>query len=872
MWNVWVKARSKSNPIVRRDARDLEAREPLSGTRRQNSKRVKKDMPKILRLEVYFIALAILVSGGCGGGTGVSTTSKGSTSTPPASTPPTTTPPPTTPPPTTPPPPPAHLDHISISPSSLTVAPGAPFAFTAGAFDQYNQPFVATITWSSDGNPVTNGAGTAVNTSESAAISHIIASSGSVVSNPAILTVTGAPAVLTSASLTPLNPTAILTGQSQQFSAAGFDQLGNMMQGLSTTYSSSDPTVAAIDATGKATASFTHPGVTVINAKVGGLTTNSSTLVVNPAPSVLYSIVITPNATTNPGIPTIPALTAFRFVAYEFDQFDQPLSIPLAWATDNGNATVSSNNSEGVLSGTVNGVTPGVVKIIVTVPTVPSFTVPSFRVTITNPPPPVLTTICVTPTHATFNSGDTQQFSVHGKDQYGNPFSISSGTVTWTPPTDGSSSVSSTGLVTGNIAGPSYVTATAGGLTGTAFFTLTTPPPPPPVPPTISALSPPIAITGSADLQYLTITGTNFSSTSVVNFGSNILTPATVTATSISVQVPAADLANPANVIVTVTNPGAVSVTSNPLNFVVSQFGFVSIDFDDSYQSMYDNGLPLLDAAGIKTSQYIITGSANNAIANPDAGPVGIRDVSGMTDYLTWAEVQTMAANGHEIGAHTRTHQSLSTLCGVTQPGGPTKTPCVDANGNPTDLDDTLDQEIAGSKADLIAQGFNPQTFAYPYGDYGYPNPTVGQAVQSAGYLGGRDSDLGFNGLNACSPGTRIKQCNHLYPYYLWSQGAENDMNTTQDQANAWMQYAHDNKVWLIILLHRVDDNRDNSTAISIDSTPDTAAAAGHPAGVVTLQGIIDYIQQNGITTVTNAQGLVIENLNGQTTTFQFPQ
>jgi peptidoglycan/xylan/chitin deacetylase (PgdA/CDA1 family) len=817
---------------------------------------------------VRFTISSLLLAGllaGCGTSTQTVSTSPTGTTTPP-----TPTTPPTTPTnPTTPQAP--FLDHISIAPSSITVAPGQAFAFTATAFDQFNKPFTAPIAWTSDGNSVTNGSGTGQNVGEGLATTHVRAVSGAVTSSAAILTVTGSPSVLTSVSLTPLNPTAILTGQTQQFSATGFDQFGDMMQGLNIVYSSSDQTVATIDATGKASASITHPGTTVITATVGGVSTKTATLVVNPAPSMLYSVVITPNATATPAIPTIPALTSFKFTAFEFDQFNQPLSIPLAWSIDNGNATINASNSEGALSATVTGVTPGVVKISVTVPSDPSFSVPTFEVTIGNPPPPVLTSLRITPMHATFNVGDTQQLTVHGRDQYGNAFPISS-PIVWTSPTDGSSDVSHSGLVTGDIAGPSFVTASVGSISGMAFFTLTAPPPPPPVFPAISTLSPPIAMSGSADLQYLTITGTNFAANTMVSFGSDVLTPNTVSATSITVQVPAADLVSAATLAITVTNPGAIPETSNTLNFVVSDFGFVSINFDDGYQSMYDNGMPIFDAAGIRTTQYIITGSPGNAIVNPDAGPVGIADVSGNPEYLTWSEVHIMAGNGHEIGAHTRTHQGLSTLCGVTQPGGTVKAPCVDPRGNPTNFDDTLDLEIAGSKSDLIAQGFNPLTLAYPYGDYGYPSPTVGQAVQSAGYLGGRDSDSDYNGINACAPGTPVTQCNHLYPFYLWSQGAENDLNTTQTQVNAWIQYAHDNKVWLIILLHRVDENTPDSSAISIDSTPAAAAAAGHPAGVATLQGIVDYIQQNAIRTVTNSEGLVIENLNGQTSTFQFPK
>jgi len=824
-----------------------------------------------LKFTVSALALvAALFIAGCGGGGRIETTAPTGSNNPPSNP---TTPPSDPTPPTTPPTQPTpHLDHIAITPATLTVAPGASFSFTATCFDQFNNPFTAPITWNSDGNPVTNGTGTAQNAGQTPAISHIVAVSGNVSSAAAILTISGATSILTSTNLTPLNPSAILTGQTQQFSATGLDQFGNLMHGLNVAYTSSDSTVATIDANGKATASFTHPGTTVISATVNGVPTKTSTLGVNPAPSVLYSVVITPNATTSPAIPTIPALTSFKFTANEYDQFNQSLSIPLAWSINNGNATVIAANSEGELTGTVTGVTPGIVTISVTVPTAPSFSIPSFQVTIGNPPPPVLTMIHVSPSHASFNVGDTQQFTAKGKDQYGNPFTIS-GPVVWTAPTDSTSSVSAGGLVTGLVAGMSSVTATVGDLSGTAFFTLTTPPPPPPVFPAISNLSPPIALSGSADLQYLTITGTNFAANTVVNFGSDVLTPTTVAANSITVQVPAADLVNAATLAVTVTNPGAIPATSNPLNFVVSQYGFVSIDFDDSYQSMYDNGLPILDAAGIRTTQYIITGSPNQAaVVNPDAGPNGIADVSGNPEYMTWSEVHVMASNGHEIGAHTRTHQSLSTLCGVTQPGGAVKTPCVDATGNPTTFDDTLDFEIAGSKSDLIAQGFNPLTLAYPYGDYGWPNPTVGQAVQGAGYLGARDSDSNFNGIGACAPGTPVNRCNHLYPFYLWSQSAEMDANTTQDNVNAWIQKAHDSKLWLIILLHRVDENEPNSVSISIDSTPAAAAAAGHPAGIPTLQGIVDYIKANGITTVTNSEGLVIQNLNGQTSTFQFPQ
>jgi hypothetical protein len=94
-------------------------------------------------------------------------------------------------------------------------------------------------------------------------------------------------------------------------------------------------------------------------------------------------------------------------------------------------------------------------------------------------------------------------------------------------------------------------------------------------------------------------------------------------------------------------------------------------------------------------------------------------------------------------------------------------------------------------------------------------------------------------------------------PYYLWSQAGETDLNTTLANLTGYIDYAVANKLWLIVLLHRVDDNSPDDVSISISST--------------ILQGMVEHIVQNNVNVVTNSEGLVIENLDGQTQPFAFP-
>ena len=714
---------------------------------------------------------------------------------------------------------PSVLTKISVSPASASIQVGAQEVFTAVGLDQYNKPMSGiSFGWATNSNCISLNAGSATGLCQGTG--SVFASAQGVSSAPALLTVLPPPPALTTIVLTPTNPSILTTG-SQQFAATGIDQYGNPMSGIMFTYSSSSPNVAAISSNGLASgAGGPNGGSTLITAASQGVSA-STTLITTRPTAILTTIGVTPSTAT------VQAGSSTSFSVTGLDQFGLPMpGLTFTWlSSDPTVATVNAINSEGQNGAIATGVAQGGGSVTLTASN-QGITSAPVHLTVT-PAPPALTTISISPTNASINVGDTQAFTASGTDQFGAPFPLS--TVQFSSENQDIASVNGN-VATGIAAGTAQITATSGSVTGQVFLTVTTPPPPPPMPPVITRLSPPLALTGSAEMTYLTIMGSNFATGATVNFGSNILIPASITATTITVTIPAAELKSAATVAVSVSNPAPQAATSTTLPFLITSSGFVSIDFDDGYQSMYDNGLPIFDAAGIRTTQYIITGNTlDGTIVNPSLGPVGVGNVG----FVTWDEVQTMAANGHEIGAHTRTHQSLSTLCQVPD--------CAVA--------DTLTNEINGSKADLIAQGINPLTFAYPYGDYGYPNSTIGLAVQNAGFLGARDSDSGYNG--------RHSGHGQIMPYYLWSEAGETDLNTTLANLTGYIDYAVANKLWLILLFHRVDDNSPDDVSISISST--------------ILQGMVDHIVQNNVNVVTNSEGLVIENLNGQTEAFVFP-
>jgi len=211
--------------------------------------------------------------------------------------------------------------------------------------------------------------------------------------------------------------------------------------------------------------------------------------------------------------------------------------------------------------------------------------------------------------------------------------------------------------------------------------------------------------------------------------------------------------------------------------------GMASLVFDDGLESQFANALPIMDAAGFKGGFYIITQEPT----------------SGDKNYMTWPQIKALASSSEEIGAHTRTHPYLTQVSAS-----------------------QLQSEVQGSKDDLAAQGLNPTTFVYPYGDV---NTIVESAVKAAGFAGGRGSDFGLNNT--------LVEPENLYDIRLDSSSDLATIESYIDQAVA-------DKRWLVFEIHDVLPNSSDTYAIT-------------PAF---FQSVVSYLKQKNISVVTLAQGL----------------
>lgn len=174
--------------------------------------------------------------------------------------------------------------------------------------------------------------------------------------------------------------------------------------------------------------------------------------------------------------------------------------------------------------------------------------------------------------------------------------------------------------------------------------------------------------------------------------------------------------------------------------------GLVSLTFDDSWRSIYTNGLPILKKYNLLSTQYLLSG------------------VSQQAEYMTPAMMKAFKNAGHEIASHTVSHEHLTQL-------------------SPAELDTQLRQ----SKQDLTKlTGVTPTNFATPYGEY---NQEVLTAIKKY-YSSHRGVEAGFNSKD------------NFDIYNIKVQNIFED--TSAAQVAAWVAQAKQTKTWLVLVYHEI--------------------------------------------------------------------
>jgi hypothetical protein len=229
------------------------------------------------------------------------------------------------------------LNQIAVSPANPTIPLNGTESFTATAFDQFNNPMPANVTWSASSGTID---GTGLYTAGDAPATPTITATSGSVSGQTILTIGNtAPTVATAASGSP-SP---VTGTTTNLSVLGADDGGESNLIYTWTADPSDPAPASItfapgvsngtNAANNATATFTAAGTYKFHATItdaGGLTTSSPvSLTVS---QTLTGITLSPSSAT----PTVGGTTQFSAVG--LDQFDNELTIQptFAWTLFSG--------------------------------------------------------------------------------------------------------------------------------------------------------------------------------------------------------------------------------------------------------------------------------------------------------------------------------------------------------------------------------------------------------------------------------------------------------------------------------------------------------------------------------------------------------
>lgn len=336
---------------------------------------------------------------------------------------------------------------VAVSPATQSVIVGsATPAFTAVTKDGSGNVLNGrVVTWSSsDPSLATIDASTGIATGVAPGSVTITATSEGK-TGTATLTVTMVP--VATVTVAPTTQSVDVGSQAPAYSAVTKDGAGNVLTGRTVTWSSSDPSLATIDAsTGIATG--VAPGTVTITATSEGKT-GTATLTVNPI-AVGSVTVAPPSQSIVAGTFTVPS-----FSATVKDAANHVLTGRTVTWTSSIPAVATIDNT-----GNANGLSPGTVTITA------SSGGKSGTASLIVTPVPVATVAVAPSSQAVVVGSTTPAFTTTLKDAGGNV--LTGRVVTWSSSDETIATIDNSGNATGVATGTVTITANASGITGTA--------------------------------------------------------------------------------------------------------------------------------------------------------------------------------------------------------------------------------------------------------------------------------------------------------------------------------------------------------------------------------------------------------------------
>ncbi|MBZ5642600.1 MAG: choice-of-anchor D domain-containing protein [Acidobacteriia bacterium] len=316
-----------------------------------------------------------------------------------------------------------------------------------------------------------------------------------------------------------------------------------------TTFVSATQVTAAIAAADIAAAGTFN--VTVTNPAPGGGTSGNATFTVNnPAPTITT---LSPASAIVGGGAFTLTVNGTNFVSGAVVNFNGAAKTTTFVSATQVTAAIAAADIA----------TAGTFNVSVTNPAPGGGTTTNASFAVNNPVPAITT---LSPSSAT-KGGTAFTLTVNGTNFISSSvvnFNGAARTTTFVSATQVTAAITAADIAA---AGAFNVTVTnpapGGGTSGNATFTVNNPVP------TIASLSPNGTIAGGAGFT-LTVNGTNFVATSVVNFNGSARTTSFVSATQLTATIPSADIATVGSGNVTVTNPAPGGGTTTNFVFTIS--------------------------------------------------------------------------------------------------------------------------------------------------------------------------------------------------------------------------------------------------------------------------------------------------------------